>query len=92
MTIFEKYGSAGDCISRYCATNKIGNFRMDIRDTGLYFVTPIKWGYHGWPEECAEHQPFHYNVSAEKQLVSGNCGLRCGGCEATDLYLKMEGC
>jgi hypothetical protein len=92
MTIFQRYGSAGDCVTSDCTANKIGNFKMDIRDTGLYFVTPIKWSYFGWPSECAEHQPVNYNVDVDKQVVSGKCGARCGGCEAQDLYLKIEGC
>ena len=65
---------------------------MDIQGTGLYFLTPIKWQYVGWPLECGKQQPLNYNINVEKQLVSGNCGMRCGGCEAKDLYLKMEGC
>ncbi|CAB4038277.1 A disintegrin and metallo ase with thrombospondin motifs 9, partial [Paramuricea clavata] len=76
MTIFQRYGSAGDCVTSDCTANKIGNFRMDIRDTGLYFVTPIKWSYFGWPSECAEHQPVNYNVDVDKQVVSGKCGAR----------------
>jgi hypothetical protein len=65
---------------------------MDIQGTGLYFLTPIKWHYGGWPAECAGQQPLNYNISVEKQIVSGNCGSRCGKCEAEDLHLKVEGC
>ena len=93
MTIFLQYGSAGDCISKNCTASKIGNFRMDIRDTGLYFATPIQWGQHGWPlSECAQHQPLNYIISEKKQVVSGNCGARCGGCRVQNLYLKIQEC
>lgn len=65
---------------------------MDIRDTDLYFATPIQWEQRGWPSECAQHQPLNYIISEQKQVVSGNCGARCGGCMAQDLYLKIEEC
>lgn len=87
-----KYGSAGDCISRICNATKIGKFKMNIRESGLQFVTPIKWRYLGWPPECARQQPLNYTVDEKKQVVSGNCGSRCGGCEAEEMFLKIEGC
>lgn len=91
-TEFLQYGEAGDCISSNCTSSKIGNFKMDIRHTGLYFVTPINWDQHGWPSTCGQHQPLNYIISDKKQVVSGNCGARCGGCRVEDLYLKIEEC
>ena len=64
---------------------------MDLTGTGLRFVTPIFWKYHGHPD-CAGKQPVDYKIDGSRQVVSGNGGGFCGGGDATSLALEVIGC
>lgn len=89
---FLDFGVAGDCTSATCDTNKKGKFRMDVRGTGLRFVTPINWLFIGWPSECQGKQPVNYSVNERNQVITGHCGARCGGCRTRNLSLEVDGC
>ena len=78
-----KAGNAGDCYSSAnCDLTKLGQFSIDLTDTGLAFAGSVQWKYSeqptGEPTWPAHMQMADY-VRTD-QLVAARCGGRCGFC------------
>ncbi|XP_062522406.1 A disintegrin and metalloproteinase with thrombospondin motifs 9-like isoform X2 [Corticium candelabrum] len=78
-----EYGSAGDCFSNL-GTCPMGEFRVDLRSTGLYVDPKHSWQHQG------RHSVVKTRAQFNHQVVTGKCGGHCGQCYSFGSRIRVK--